>query len=543
MRERLQMVTEQDFADLSDSAYAALQKGKASVAGEILERTIALYKEDDDPSPIKQSTLACVLIDVGAELGDASLVAWGRDLFLDNYQDLSSYIEPASIEYNLGNAKKSLYQLQTEASKSTFRPNSVALLTEAKNHYWRAWSLGAGRWSDPLLLVNLANALDSCARVVEALRWYDSALRVNPNFGMAHVNRGLGLLFLNAISNNFSIKLLDEARQCFARALGDSSLPTPLQRQAEAHQDQLSQQLLSLGWDEDRIASYDEGHDAEYDEHGPYWRFCLDNYLALSEHALYCKCAGARRDDLSVMSSATPISGEFVPRLELLLNRLKSEFCLARALFYQAISKSEEHWNVQAFEGTFTELHETEAIGLRPEFLRTSFRLCFGVLDRIAQGLNELYGFAEPTEALYFESFWRPRRRKNDSDSRWEHLNLQDNMGLVALYSLATDLNRGKGEWGHFKETRNALEHGVLVLVDDSSPALGQLVVPQRISLSQEPLSIFASKTLHMLQFVASAIFSFVFVVRTEGGRTLAEVGADKFRVRMETDNKPIGKE
>jgi hypothetical protein len=537
-------MSDNNIKDLSDLAYVSLDNGDTQTAGKILERAIALFEEDSNPVPLKKSTLACMLIDVGTELGSESLISRGRDLFADNYQELSNYIEPASIEYNLGNAKKSLYRLQASTSDFKFRPNSIVLLTESKNHYWRSLRLTANRRQGPQQHVNLANSLDSCARVVEALRWYESALEIDADFGMAHLNRGLALLSLNHLSGTYSINLLDRARQSFSRAIGDSSLPTTLREQAALQRDFLSRQLLNLGWDEARIAGYDEGHEAEFEEHDHYWRFCLDNYLALSEHALYCRCAGARRDDLSVISSAAPISGDFVPRLELLLNRLKSEFCLARALYYQAMTDSESCWDTHAFEGTFTELHESEAVGLRPEFLRTSFRLCFGILDRIAQGLNELYEFAESTEVLYFESFWRPmKERKGESGGRWESLNLQENMGLVALYSLATDLNRKGGEWGHFKEIRNALEHGVFALIADNATGLSPMVQPQRISSSQESVGSFASKALHMLQFVASAIFSFAFVVRIEGRRDLAESDPGQPCLRMEAGKKPIGKE
>ena len=129
---------------------------------------------------------------------------------------------------------------------------------------------------------------------------------------------------------------------------------------------------------------------------------------------------------------------------------------------------------------------------MRFEFLRTSFRLCFGILDRIAQGLNELYELADPKEDLYFESFWRPQnQRKKDDEKRWNKINQQKNMGLVALYSIATDLNLQDGQWGFFKKYRNHLEHGLLILFPSDKVSLPQWTVPKRITLETVPIEVF----------------------------------------------------
>jgi len=478
--------------------------------------------------------LAGRLIDCGSDLGRPDLVLEGLAILESRLDELKVEIEEASLHYNIGNAKKSLYDLDVSRTQQGFNPAAITTLIDAKNAYWRAFRLSDG--SEPQLFVNLANCLDQSSRVAEALRYYDLALSVTPGFAMAELNRGMALQTLNEISGVYTISLLLEALRAF-RAAEAGNLPPHL-REAARHQRVHTESVLTrLGWSEDRAREYDEQHRLEADAHDPYWQFCLDNFLALSEHALYCRCAGARRDDLSIPKSSGPISGAFVPRLELLLNRMKSEFCLARALFYQA-TKSPGDWDLRPFEGTFSELHEDEAIGLSPEFLRTSFRLCFGILDRIAQGVSELYELAGPEEALYFESFWRPAHQRNRAEERWTKINQQNNWGLVALYSIATDLNAKGGEWGFFKKHRNSLEHGLLVVTSELSgvPALAR---PERISLEELTISAFADQTLHMLQLTASAIFSFVFCVRAEGVRNVGDGPA----IRLTMDKKNIGKD
>jgi hypothetical protein len=481
----------------------------------------------DSLSTLQKVRIACLLVDVGASSQDGTMVQAGLDLFDRNYAAFSEDIHPTTLEYNIGNAKKSLYDIAVAERQGRFRPEAIELLTEAKAHYWKVLKLAGDATVSPEVFVNLANSLDQCGRVVEALMWYSRALSLEPMFGMVHLNKGQALLFLNTISDTYSIKLLDEARRCFSLAETSGQLPRVLIEHAQFWRKDLDESLTKLGYNEEKIREDESLHVEEYESHGPYWKWCLRNYLALSEHSLYCNCAGARRDDLAIPKQSGAIGGEFVPDLELLLNRMKSEFCLARALYYQGVvASSERLWNTGPFEGTFTELYEGEEIGLQAEFLRTSFRLCFGVLDKVARGIANLFGLAPASEALYFESFWRPvNERKKGEERRWKLINQQENLALVALYSLTTDLNRIGGEWGHFKEDRNHLEHGIFLVRKDRTVNSENGSVIDLASVKAVSTSEFAEHTLQMLQFTVSAIFSFAFCVRIEGLKKLGPGG------------------
>ncbi|MCX5999987.1 MAG: hypothetical protein NTU41_10475, partial [Chloroflexi bacterium] len=185
--------------------------------------------------------------------------------------------------------------------------------------------------------------------------WYHQALAVDPAFGMAHLNRGLALEFLNKLSHTYSIRMLEEAKHCFGLAKTSGQLPQECMEQAQSRETSLNKKLLQLGQTEKEIQKHEHFHTEEYKSYDAYWQWCLQNYLVLSEHSLYCRCSGARRDDLTIPTQAGPIGGKFVPKLELLLNRMKSEFCLARALYYQgAVVSSKAGWDIGPFEGTYT---------------------------------------------------------------------------------------------------------------------------------------------------------------------------------------------
>ena len=184
-------------------------------------------------------------------------------------------------------------------------------------------------------------------------------------------------------------------------------------------------------------------NEEEYTNHTPFRKFCIDNFLSLNEHFfLYCKCSAASNDDLSIVHSGIQVFGDKVGKMELLLNRLKSEFHLARKLHFESFSKT-----VDKEEIFFSELMENKKmIGEEVEKLRIAFRMCFGIFDKIAHGI--CYFFELPkkkNENIYFESFWD----NGKCPERWKKLKDLQNPHLVALYSIANDFNNRQGEF-HF---------------------------------------------------------------------------------------------
>ena len=63
-------------------------------------------------------------------------------------------------------------------------------------------------------------------------------------------------------------------------------------------------------------------------------KFHLENYLALSEHSLYCKCQMAREDDLRIENNSVLTIPEEILCHKVFLERLIKEFCQARRLLY-----------------------------------------------------------------------------------------------------------------------------------------------------------------------------------------------------------------
>ena len=169
----------------------------------------------------------------------------------------------------------------------------------------------------------------------------------------------------------------------------------------------------------------------------------------------------------------------------------------------------------------FSELFNDELLGLDVERIRTAFRLCFGILDKIAVAICELYDLYPPNRQVSFQSFWQLNK-----DNRRERFDSIVNPGLLALYSIATDLNyRQDGEWAFFKQWRNDLEHKFVVVqkLDKPSDIYNSYSFMDGIIFIKE--KDFIEHLKRMLQITRSAIFSFVFAVRDKAIKEKKEDG------------------
>lgn len=462
------------------------------------------------------ASLACRLVDFATDASDEKAIQEGLSLLQVHEGALRGYFDPGLYEYNVGNALHTLANIDQTKSPQ-YKLASIERLTESKDYYWRAIRVRGSHERDwPEVMINLANTLDECSRTPEALYWYDEAIRIAPAHPMAHGNRAQSLIWLNQLTAQFSINLLGQVHRGLTTALASQSIPPPSRPLWENYLRQTNQFLRRNGYPDINVLYEGIQHEQEETAHTHYQKFCMANGLVLSEHSIYCHCAHDTHDGISIPKSASPIAGDFVPRMELLLNRLKSEFALARCLLYQSYPTKHRRWNTEQFESALTDLLDAEEIGIKAEMLRTSFRLCFGILDRIAHGICDLLDLADPSEPIFFHSFWRrPGGKSEKQRDRWDKLNRECTPSLVALYSQATDLNIKNGQWGHLKDWRDKLEHELLFLVEDGRD-LGPLL--QRILGFKEPLQIpastFRNETLQLLRFAAAGILNFALFVR-----------------------------
>ncbi|MGP4118359.1 LA2681 family HEPN domain-containing protein [Psychrobacter aquimaris] len=420
-----------------------------------------------------------------------------------------------SYYYNLGNAKSNLLQIKSE-DETIIKVELVRQLSEVNSLFWKSIlsCRKQGIEAQPQYLVNLAINLQKQHRYSEALALYDQVIVMDLDIPQAWISRSECLSLLSQINNFSSIKQGREIALGFRNASKSNRLPPIWAKsylmRAEKIDKDIEKNCLDMGVDIEDDSNLDK---QEYQSLSEYRKWCLDNFLSLSEHGLYCKCYGSARDNLTIPLTTRSISGDFIYFMEKVLNRLKSEFGLARLMLFEYGGADID--KITEDEACYSELYDNELLGINIEKLRTAFRICFGILDKIGNAIALLFdlqprGKNNKVRNASFHTFW-----ELDKKERLEKFNSYGNAGLIGLYSIACDLNYSlKGELNFYKQWRNALEHSFVFIYDDDKPEENQSLTnyygePEFISKAE-----FIESAEHVLQLTRSAIFSFVYAVR-----------------------------
>lgn len=448
-------------------------------------------------------------IDIGHQSQNKSCTITGLD-FLETYKDEFLKIIPEhNYLYFLANAKSNM--LQHETNNEFFsKVGEIKKLNEICKIYWNA-VLKANEEDSSLIyeyVTNTANILKQQYRVVEALNLYDKMLKLNPNRHEAWINRSEALIYLNELSNSSSITMINEIAKGYLHASQSKLVPKDFAMAWGLKSAGYIKQYLELT--NGHIDEEDESltHN-EFESMRPYRKWVLDNNLGLNEHSLYCKCIDCERDNLTI-PTGDGLIGEYIPSMEYVLNRLKSEFGISRKYYYEYINngldEDLEH------EACLTDLYDNEVLDFKTENLKLAFRICFGVLDKIAVAIATLFDFKPARPSFYFHNFWQ--LENEDRLKKFEQIN---NRGLIALYSIARNLNSQKeigGSLAFYKEWRNRLEHDFLVIIKDEQfiDILEFKKYLDKVKFVKE--SEFITNFENIMQITRSAIFSFVFAIR-----------------------------
>lgn len=420
-----------------------------------------------------------------------------------------------SYYYCLGNAKGNLIQSAYE-NQVDIDVKLTRQLSEVSSLFLKAILICRVKRieTQPQYLVNLANNLKQQYRISEALALYDQVIAMNLDIAQAWVNRSECLISLNSITKMHTVQQSKEISLGYRKASLSKCIPPNWAKdysmRAEKIDSDIEKDCSDMGVDLEDSSHLDE---QEYQSLSEYRRWCLDNFLSLSEHGLYCKCYGSARDNLNIPVPTRAMAGDFILPMEKVLNRLKSEFGLARLMLYEYKSvKKSEYIDDDA---CYAELYDNELLGTNIEKLRTAFRICFGILDKIGNAIALLFDLQLKTnkgkvKPSYFHTFW-----ELENEDRRQKFEAYDNEGLIGLYSIACDLNHKlKGELSFYKQWRNALEHSFVFVYENEKPE----DIEKSLAYYEEPVFIseseFVESAEHVLQLTRSAIFSFVFAVR-----------------------------
>ena len=322
------------------------------------------------------------------------------------------------------------------------------------------------------ILTNLGNVMSAVGRPVEAIGYWDDALRRLPSFAMARGNRGYGLSYYAASVHDAGHKAL---MLKFAHADLRDALSPELRQYLEGNAHE--------GFE--RVKTDIEGYlTAEYlaedtnvgdvplgdsEEEVAYRRWCLKECLFLNPLNDLGTHAVAARDVLILPPVVTHFrKGPTGPGLLGMYNQIKQEFVSARYLYYEGITSDVIH-----FSDKDVRLYNTldfPAYSLAVEKTKIAFRMAYSILDKIAFFLKHYLDLSVSERDATFRKVWyREGKRKNGLEpvaagSR--------NWSLRGLFWLSKDLHEDapgfrealEPEAQELRELRHALEHRYLKL-------------------------------------------------------------------------------
>lgn len=313
------------------------------------------------------------------------------------------------------------------------------------------------------IATNLANALSHVGRIVEALELWQAAMEIVPRFPMALGNHGRGLVYLAERTHDPGHQFLLARQGYFDLRGAVEAEPHPIAKDGFAElADRISQRLS-----EDRLKQEIElnqhslGSDSaevEYREWVLAERLFLNPLNQLGTYSI------AAVDPMMLPGITQPISEG--PYYLGFFNQMKQEFASARYAFYRGISDTRPHFSDRGVKLVDTLDYPVYSKNL--EAVKDSFRVAYGLFDKIAFFVNHYFDLGIPDTKVTFRTIWyRKRQRKRGLR---DDLEPRRNIALQALFWLGKDLfedSEGfrealEPDAQQISEIRNHLEHKYL---------------------------------------------------------------------------------
>lgn len=317
------------------------------------------------------------------------------------------------------------------------------------------------------IYTNLACNLSRLGRYIEAIKCYDSAMKIIPNFAMAICNRAVTLI-------DYALSLYDDGHALF------------ILNHAVEQLNKIDEQNLywDSGFHELAVNSFKERkkyansilNSAQYtqvsdlnqwslgdsNDEKEYRRWCLKNSLFLSPLNDICSHSIAAHDVIHLPSHKYSISDDI--RYPKYFNILKQEFVFARHVYYLSMSIPDEHYadnDILLYNG-----FDGVRFGYKREQLKTAYRVAYSLFDKIAIFINEYYQVGLKTEFVSFRKIWG--KCANKQQELYKCFDGIKNMPLQGLYYLSKDLfdsqfiDNSLPEAEQLSDLRNRVEHRFL---------------------------------------------------------------------------------
>ena len=351
------------------------------------------------------------------------------------------------------------------------------------------------------ILTNLGFALSHVGRYAEAQEYFNRALAVNSEFGMALGNKGYGLYCYARVVHDGAHQFifLQYARKLLMEAIATNNVYEDVR---SGFRDLANHISTMFPLDElENFRQYDNSFAALSNDEVDYRTWCMNNVLFLNPLNDVLSQNVVAYDFLH-----TPImtlkNGE-KPIFQSIYNQIKQEFVSARFLYYEGITNYyNKHYsdnNVKLYRSFDSPLYS-----LSVEKVKIAFRMSYSIFDKIAYLLNIYLDLNIDKNRISFRNIWHEKGNKRNPVNK--SIFKKDNWSLQGLYWLSKDLDEGadspiEPEAKEISTIRNFIEHKSFKVVLFKNICYSEL--PETYEIEKYD---FYEKTLKLLKLTRSAL-------------------------------------
>jgi tetratricopeptide (TPR) repeat protein len=441
-----------------------LQRAAAEILGLIQGRDtakafqkISAFRGD---ALVTRFTLIRLLVSAGQQNRDRAVLTCALDAFERLKSKAKGPLGPETY-YDIANGYLELFALAVhDDGTNVFSCEDVVAAAQ------RYGERGAA--DGPRALTNLGNLYDETGRPVEALRCYERALAIDPEFGMALGNKAMAIQTLASVTE-YTVTHLIQAHQLYeaaierAESVAEAGLDGSLESFRE-HDEAIVSYLTSIGradrLDQDlRHEPYDDSGLSEFVRF--YTRFSLEHDLYLNTH-LADRTAEASIGDEIVPPLVTRVDDSddrrYVDDIMFRLNEILESYMTARMALVQS-QYLDDDFSVISRQTSLINLEDGSASNIYVGHLKMAYKEAFAALDKIAVLLNHYLELGLPEQQCYYGTVWYehgPDGRPTDPRVVAAKITAEGHR-LFGLYLLCKDLCGSK-----YSDIRNALTHRYL---------------------------------------------------------------------------------
>jgi len=317
------------------------------------------------------------------------------------------------------------------------------------------------------IYVNTANALNTLGRPVQALEYWNQALQIIPNYGMALGNLGRGLM-------SYARQLYDDGHATVLMKFAYDGFISAISPIAYYEGTGYEAAKAGMGEEANNIANHIDlavvdstldlhNHSlGESKEEQEYRSWCLTQGLFLNPLNDLGAYPIAARDIFGLPSITVSIKEP--PVLYGFFNQMEQEYVSARYIYYEGICSDDVHFSDK--DVALVNTLDYPAYSLAVERVKVAFRLLYSIFDKLAYFINSYWQLGMPEKQINFHSVWVQKDKKGKISLR-DQFDGYKNLPMRGLYWLSKDILNNDNllkdsldpDAQALREMRNHLEH------------------------------------------------------------------------------------